>query len=419
MASTRIDVDRLWRSIETLGEVGAYEDANAELVGVNRLALSDADRDARRLVARWFKEAGLAVRTDAIGNTYGRREGTSIDAAAVMSGSHIDSVPTGGRFDGALGVLGALEVVRALNDAGVTTRRPIEIGFFSDEEGARFGCDMLGSATACGRIDLDDALALRDSAGVSVADELSRIGFRGEAAVVLAAPHAFVECHIEQGPVLASRDIELGVVTQVQAISWREVTLRGKSAHAGTTPMELRRDAGHAVAQIQMALSEMIDSGHFGPGMRATVGRIELEPNLVNVVPGRARCTIDLRNPSDEAMDRAMAEVDTRLAAIAERAGVEVTWRQTARTPSVPFDDRLRAIISRHMLAAGIRHEDILSGAGHDAQEFAAVCPSAMIFVPGLYDGISHNPREYSTPEACGAGIQMLLDTLVTLANED
>lgn len=419
MPELRINGARLCRSLEQLGSVGSYEDESTGLVGVNRLALTDNDRAGRQLVKRWFEEAGLAVRVDAIGNTYGRRAGRENDAPPVMSGSHIDSVPTGGRFDGALGVLGALEVVRTLNEADVTTHRPIEVGFFTDEEGSRFGTDMLGSATACGRIELDAALALRDANDISVEQELKRIGFQGSARTRLEPPHAFVECHIEQGPILDSRGMELGVVTGVQAIHWRELTIQGKSAHAGTTPMELRHDAGRAIAHIQVALDEMIASGRYGAGMRATIGRITLTPNLVNVVPGRASCTIDLRNPSDEAMARACEELRTRLDGIAQNLGVEITDRETARTASVSFDERVRTLIAERMIAASLKHENILSGAGHDAQEFASICPAAMIFIPGHFNGISHNPREYSTPEACTAGIQILLDTLVTLANED
>jgi N-carbamoyl-L-amino-acid hydrolase len=407
---------RLWDSLMALAEVGAYQDR--DLRGVNRLALTDADAEGRRLVRRWFEEAGLEVRVDRIGNVIGRREGSDRRAAAVMSGSHIDSVPTGGAFDGALGVLGALEVVRALNDAGITTRRPIEIGFFTDEEGARFGTDMLGSAVAAGRIPLESALALRDRDGKTVGEELARIGFAGDADPRLHPPHAYVEAHIEQGPILQAAGMEAGVVTGVQGISWQELTIRGRSAHAGTTPMDLRADAGLAAARINVELHRMVRSGSYGPQMRATMGHLELHPSRVNIVPSRAVCTVDLRNPSEEAMVAAEADLARFLDVLAAELGVQIERRQTARTAPVAFDPRIQSLITRQMEGRGLRFQAILSGAGHDAQEIAALCPTAMIFVPGLYEGISHNPREYSTPEACTLGIQLLLAVLLELAQE-
>jgi N-carbamoyl-L-amino-acid hydrolase len=415
----KIDADRLWGSIRALAEVGAYDDEATGLVGVNRLALTDADRDGRRLVKRWFEEAGLDVRVDRIGNVYGRRAGRDDRLAPVLSGSHIDSVPTGGAFDGALGVLGALEVVRTLSNHGVVTKRPIEIGFFTDEEGARFGTDMLGSATACGRIALEVAYALADPEGRTVADELSRIGFLGEADEKVAAPHAYVEVHVEQGPILAAEGLALGAVTGVQAISWQELTISGKSAHAGTTPMGLRSDPAFAAARIHVRLAEMIASGDYGADMRATMGRIEVMPNRVNIVPARVLCTVDLRNPSDEMMAKAEADLAAFVSALSVELGVTITSRQTAKTASVSFDERVISLVESKMRARGIGHARILSGAGHDAQEFAAICPTAMIFVPGLYDGISHNPREYSTPEACALGVDVLLETINALAEED
>jgi N-carbamoyl-L-amino-acid hydrolase len=411
-----IDGNRLWSSIRELAKVGAYRDERTGLMGVNRLALTDADRDGRRLVKRWFEEAGLEVRIDRIGNVYGRREGRDRSSAPVISGSHIDSVPTGGAFDGALGVLGALEVIRTLEDRGIRTERPIEIGFFTDEEGARFGTDMLGSAVACGRIPLETAYALRDETGVSVREELERIGFLGTAEVSIGAPHAYVECHVEQGPILAAAGMDLGVVTGVQSISWQEITIDGKSAHAGTTPMELRRDAGFAVSRIHVFLEEMIRSQKYGADMRATMGRVELSPNRVNIVPGRALCTVDLRNPEDDAMALAERDLARFLEELARELGVAIDARQTARTSRIRFAESVQSVIAAHMDERKLRSMRILSGAGHDAQEFAAVCPTAMIFVPGEYDGISHNPREWSTQEACVRGVGILFETLVTLA---
>lgn len=412
----RINAQRLWGSLMRLAEVGAYKDEAAGLTGVNRLALTDADAVGRRLVKRLFEEAGLDVRIDRIGNTYGRRKGGDPNATAVMSGSHIDSVPTGGAFDGALGVIGALEVVRTLNDSGITTKRPIEIGFFTDEEGCRFATDMLGSAVACGRISLDQAHALTDRDGTSVKGELERIGFLGAAEHRILPPFAYVETHIEQGPILAAHGMDLGVVTGVQAISWQELTITGKSAHAGTTPMELRRDPGLAASKINVHLHEMVRSGRYGRDMRVTMGRIDPVPNRINIVPSRVVATVDLRNPDDSAMAAAERDLAEYLRALEKELQVKIQTRQTAKTPRISFAAEIQSVIAKKMTAAGHTFEPILSGAGHDAQEFAAICPTAMIFVRGEYDGISHNPREYSTPEACAKGVGILLDTILELA---
>ncbi|MBX3470313.1 MAG: M20 family metallo-hydrolase [Planctomycetes bacterium] len=413
----RIDADRLYASLEALGRVGEYRDERTGLLGVNRLALTDADAAGRRHVVGLMRDLGLEVTVDRIGNVYGRRAGREDDLAPVMMGSHIDSVPTAGRFDGCLGVLGGLEVLRALDDHGLRPRRPMVVAFFTDEEGCRFGTDMLGSAVAVGRIGLEQAYALTDRQGRTVRDELARIGFLGEAEHRLAPPHAYLETHIEQGPCLRAAGLDLGVVTGVQAISWHEVTIQGKSAHAGTTPMELRCDAGVAAARINLKLRDLIASGRFGQ-MRATMGAIAPHPGLVNIVPGRVTCTVDLRNPDDALMRAAEREVVAFYDEVARLERVEVTWRQTARTEHVPFDPGLQARLAAAATAAGLRHAPIISGAGHDAQELATLCPTAMVFVPGEHDGISHNPRELSTREQCRDGVGVMLEVALALAEE-
>jgi len=386
-------------------------------VGVNRLALTAADGEGRRHVVARMRAAGLAVTVDRIGNVFGRRAGKR-DLPPVMIGSHIDSVPTAGRFDGCLGVLGGLEVVRALDDARIETERPLVVAFFTDEEGARFGTDMLGSAVATGRIALEDAYALRDREGKTVRDELAAIGFLGEAPERLAPPHAYLECHIEQGPILRAAGVDVGVVTGVQAISWHELTIVGKSAHAGTTPMELRADAGVAAARINLRLREMIASGRYGPGMRATMGAIVPTPGLVNIVPGRVVATVDLRNPDDAFMRAAEADVIAYYDEVARLEGVQVRWRQTARTPCVPFDPGLQDRIAAAAEGRGLSLARIVSGAGHDAQEMARITRAAMVFVPGEHDGISHNPRELSTREQCAHGVGVLFEVARRLCDE-
>ncbi|WP_460070737.1 M20 family metallo-hydrolase [Streptomyces sp. YKOK-I1] len=414
-----VDGPRLWRSLMDLAAIGAYDDERTGLRGVNRLALTDADAAGRRRVVAWMEEAKLTVRVDRMGNIYGRREGTDPTAAPVLTGSHIDSVATAGAFDGCLGVLGGIEVVRTLNERGIRTRHPIEVGVFTEEEGVRFGTDMLGSAVAAGRLPLEYAHALTDRDGRTLGGELARTGFDGPADVRLAPPHAYVECHIEQGPVLAESGVEIGVVTGVQGISWQEITVHGRAAHAGTTPTRLRADAGLAAARIVVRLRELVDSGAYGD-LRATVGHLTVHPDLTNIVPARAELTVDLRNPDDTLMARAEEALAAFLRELQEsRPGLSVTTRRMARTGYVPFDEGVRKVIARAADELGLAHVPLLSGAGHDAQEIAALCPTAMIFVRGEYDGISHNPREYSTPEACAHGVDVLATTLLRLAGQD
>ncbi|MFD8377157.1 M20 family metallo-hydrolase [Streptomyces sp. NPDC059679] len=421
MTSRKITIngDRLWESLMDLAEIGAYDDERTGLRGVNRLALTDADAAGRRRVVAWMEEAGLAVRIDRMGNMYGRREGTDPTGAPVLTGSHIDSVATAGAFDGCLGVLGGIEVVRTLNERGITTRRPIEVGVFTEEEGVRFGTDMLGSAVAAGRLTLEYAHTLTDRDGQTLGGELIRTGFAGPTDVRLAPPHAYVECHIEQGPVLAEHDVPVGVVTGVQGISWQEITIHGRAAHAGTTPTHLRADAGLAAAQIIVQLRSLVDSGEYGE-LRATVGHLIVHPDLTNIVPARAEMTVDLRNPDDARMARAEEALAAFLRDLENsQSGLSLTTRRMAKTAYVPFDDGVQKVIAQAADDHGLEHISLLSGAGHDAQEIAALCPTAMIFVRGEYDGISHNPREYSTPEACAHGVDVLATTLLRLADQD
>lgn len=413
-----IDGPRLYAALQALGELGAYDDAYSGLRGVCRLALSAADGEGRRHVVAQMRAAGLEVTVDRIGNVFGRRRGQGDTLRPVMMGSHIDSVATAGRFDGCLGVLGGLEVVRTLNDAKRETRRPVVVAFFTEEEGARFGTDMLGSAVATGRVSLEQAYALRDPAGRSVREELDAIGFCGDADEHLAPPHAYLECHIEQGPVLRAAGRDIGVVIGVQAICWHELLIVGKSAHAGTTPMSLRADAGVAASRINVKLREMVASGRFGTELRATMGVITPHPGLVNVVPGRVVASVDVRNPDDAVLERAEAEIVEFYEQVAREEHVTITHRRTARTPFVPFATRVRARVDAAAAARGLSREDIVSGAGHDAQEMARVCTAGMIFVPGEHDGISHNPRELSTPEQCANGVNVLLDVLLSFADE-
>jgi beta-ureidopropionase / N-carbamoyl-L-amino-acid hydrolase len=409
-AALRIDGDRLLGRLDDLARVGDTGDG-----GVSRLALTDDDRDGRDLVVGWMEDLGLAVTIDRVGNVVGLRAGRET-GPAVMTGSHIDTVATGGRYDGNLGVLAGLEVVAALNDAAVTTRRPLAVAFFTDEEGSRFPPDMLGSLAYAGGIGLEDALDATDHAGHRLGDELQRIGYSGVAPVPGPAPHAFVELHIEQGPCLEAEGIVIGAVTGVQGISWQEVRVRGQANHAGTTPMHLRHDAGWVAAELAARLREVVAA--VGEGQVATVGSIRLEPDLINVVARSAELTVDLRHPEEDCLAEAERQFAALATRVAEAEGVTLATRQLARFAPVQFDQRVIELVERAATVMGHSVRRIVSGAGHDAQMLARMCPAGMIFVPSR-GGISHNPAEHTDPEHLVAGAQVLLAVVLKLTEED
>lgn len=407
-SGARVVVDRLLADLSALAEVGSTGDG-----GNCRLALTDEDAGGRELVVGWMRSLGLDVRVDRVGNVVAIRAGSDPDAAPVMTGSHIDTVRTGGRYDGTLGVLAGLEVVRALDDAGVTTRRPLAVAFFTDEEGSRFAPDMLGSLVYVGGMGLEDALDVTGIDGARLGDELDRIGWAGEAPVPGPAPYAFVELHIEQGPVLEEADVAIGTVTGVQGISWQEITLAGQSNHAGTTPMRLRRDPVYVAAQIVTYVRRLARETD---GLRGTVGRLCLHPDLVNVVPATATLTVDLRHTSDGELSLAERRLAQFVDDTARREQVSVTsTRSLARFAPVAFDETVVALVEAAAGKRGLSTLRMPSGAGHDAQVLARVCPTGMIFVPSRA-GVSHNPAEHTDPEHLEAGASVLLDTLVELA---
>lgn len=413
----RIDRDRLWATLMELKEIGAYDDDATGLWGVRRLALTDADAEARRRCVQWMTEAGLEVRVDKIGNVYATRPGRDRSLPCVLMGSHIDTVATGGAFDGTLGVLGGIEVMRTLNDAGIETLRDIEVGFFTEEEGVRFGTDMLGSAVTAGRIPLDHAHKLTDADGKAVAEELVRIGFDGPAHELRPVPYAYIECHIEQGPILADAGVDVGIVEGVQSISWQRLTVHGEASHAGTTPITSRHDAGLVAASVVVELRRMCDSGDFGQ-LRATVGSFDIGEGQTNVIPHEAVITIDLRNPDDALMTAAEQHLANYVDRLAATHGVAVAWERMAKTAVVPFDAGIQDVLAATADDLRLPYVRAMSGAGHDAQEIAATCPTAMVFVAGEHGGISHTPREYSNPEACGNGTDVLANAVLRLANQ-
>ncbi|CAN5878525.1 Zn-dependent hydrolase [soil metagenome] len=405
----RIDEARLLGSLDELAAIGAIEGG-----GCARLALTDEDKVGRDLVIGWMKAAGLDLRIDAIGNVIGLRAGAE-NLPPVMTGSHIDTVRTGGRYDGNYGVLAGLEVVRLLNEAGVTTRRPIAVAFFTNEEGARFQPDMMGSLVYAGGLGLDEAYAATDTDGHSVGDELRRIGYLGATRPGALRPHAFVELHIEQGPILDEEKVRIGVVESVQGISWTEYTATGVSNHAGTTPMRLRRDAGYLAASVNLFARKL--AREMGGDQVATVGALSLRPNLINVVPNRAVFTVDLRNTDEEKLKIAEARVAAHIAEVARDERVEVAAEVLARFEPVTFDAGLVDRVERHARALDLSTRRMPSGAGHDAQMMQRLCPTAMIFVPSVA-GLSHNVKEHTEAVDLVAGAQVLANLMLELASE-
>jgi N-carbamoyl-L-amino-acid hydrolase len=394
-------------NIEALAQIGAIEGG-----GCARLALTDEDKAGRDLVTGWMKELGLDVRVDAIGNVIGLRAGRE-RLAPVMTGSHIDTVRTGGRYDGNYGVLAGLEVMRMLNEAKVVTRRPIAVAFFTNEEGARFQPDMMGSLVYAGGIGLNEAHAAADKDGLSVGDELRRIGYLGAAKPGALKPHAFLELHIEQGPILDEEKVQIGVVESVQGISWTEYTVTGVSNHAGTTPMRLRRDAGYLAASVNLFTRKL--AWEMGGNQVATIGSLSLRPNLINVVPNRAVFSVDLRNTDEAKLKEAEARVAAHIAEVAKAERVEVEAKVLARFEPVIFDAVLVDRVEHHAKALSLSTRRMPSGAGHDAQMMQRLCPTAMIFVPSVA-GLSHNVKEHTEAADLMAGAQVLMNLMLELA---
>ena len=402
-----IDLARLTRRLETFNRIGALPGG-----GNCRLALSDEDRAGRDLLVSWMREIGLAVTVDAIGNIIGVRTGRE-QLPPVMFGSHADTVGTGGRYDGLYGVLAGLEACEALNDAGEVTRRPLALVSFTNEEGSRFAPYAMGSLVYVGGLALTDAYAIRGIDGTTVGEELQRIGYIGDAAPGFLKPHAYLELHIEQGPVLEDERRVIGVVEGITGLTWIEVTVTGRSSHAGTTPMHLRRDAGYVAGEIAVGARRL--AREIGSAQRCTVGRIELYPNLVNVIAERAVLTVDLRNTDVERLKAAEQKFADELERLAAAENVLITTRSLARFEPIHFDAKVVALVEKTAHDLGLSSRRIASGAGHDAQMMARICPAGMIFVPSV-GGLSHNVREHTEPEHLKAGAEVLLHAAIELA---
>ena len=392
--------------INALAQVGAIEGG-----GVNRLALTDEDARGRDLVVSLMRQHGLDVSIDQIGNVLGVRPGIET-GPPVITGSHIDSVKTGGRYDGTLGVLAGLEVIATLNDAGLKTRHPLAVAFFTNEEGARFAPDMMGSMVHQGHLPLDQMLDMSGIDGTTVRENLERIGYLGHVPCGTVKARAYVELHIEQGPVLERNAITIGAVEGVQGISWTEVNIIGVSNHAGTTPMSMRQDAGYVAACIVRSARKLAKD--IGGGQVATVGYLNLTPNVVNVIPGRASLVVDLRNADAERLKLAETRLYGLLKRLAARENVYIARRSLASYPPVDFDASMIEAVERHARILGHSVQRLSSGAGHDAQAFAPNCPTGMIFVPSV-GGISHNVEEHTSVKDLQAGSNVLLHLLLEL----
>ena len=404
----RINGERLWASLMELAQIGATAKG-----GVCRLALTDLDRQGRDLVTRWAKEAGMTVSIDKIGNGFMRRPGRNNSLPPIMTGSHIDTQPTGGKFDGNYGVLAGIEVVRTLNDHGIETEAPIEVAFWTNEEGSRFVPVMMGSGVFAKAFTLEHAYAAKDTEGKSVKDELERIGYIGPQEPGDHPIGYYFETHIEQGPVLEDHDKTIGVVTGVLGIRWFDCTVTGMEAHAGPTPMALRKDALQVATQV---MQEVVACAHrHPPHGRGTVGMVHVHPNSRNVIPGEVKFSIDLRNATDadcEAMDKDIRAVADR---ISRETGLPIKIDLVSNYTAQPFNPDCIDAVRRGAQMLGYSHMDAVSGAGHDAVYMARLAPAGMIFIP-CKDGISHNEIEDAKPEHITAGCNVLLHAMLERA---
>ncbi|SDI40863.1 N-carbamoyl-L-amino-acid hydrolase [Pseudomonas flavescens] len=404
MAVLKCNGSRLWSSLMDMAKVGATDKG-----GNCRLALSAEDKAGRELFMGWCREAGMTIAFDAIGNLFARRSGNNDDLDPIVMGSHLDTQPKGGRFDGIYGVLSGLEVVRCLNDNAIESQRPIEIAVWTNEEGARFTPAMFGSAVFTGNLALRTALDTRDVAGISVAQELEATGHIGK--LPLQRPFdAYFEAHIEQGPILEDNGLPVGVVTGGQAICWLDVQVRGQSAHAGTTPMNLRKDALFGVAEMSLQLEAL--ATEFAPKGLVTIGQLAIAKSSRNTIAGNVDFTVDLRHHEDEQIALMEQQVRERFAAVVHARGLTLSIERHWLSPATPFDADCVGAVRRAVEALDYPHQDIVSGAGHDAIHLARHCPTTMVFIPCV-GGLSHNEAEDALPEDVRMGCDVLLNAIV------
>ncbi|WP_116365380.1 M20 family metallo-hydrolase [Parahaliea mediterranea] len=407
-AELRINRERLWQRLEAMSAFGATGAG-----GVNRQALTEEDRQGRECFLEWARAAHCSVRVDEVGNLFVRREGSKPDAPVVLSGSHLDTQPSGGNYDGIYGVLAALEVIETLNDAGLTTRHPLEVVVWTNEEGCRFDTAMMGSAVWSGRMALADAMALRDREGTSVADALTATGYQGSEPARAQPVHAAFELHIEQGPVLEQQNLAIGVVEGVQHMSRHRLVVQGVEAHAGPTPMRGRKDPVQALAGMLPRLYALADA--HAPEARVTVGYIDTQPGSSNTVPGRLEFTVDLRHPDASRYAAMVAALGDIAKAVNDALGLHYTLNCFWEAPGVTFHPDCVAAVQAAVDGLGYSHRRMVSGAGHDACNVAAVAPTSMIFIP-CKDGLSHNEAESITRTQAGQGADVLLHAIINSA---
>ncbi|WP_017929646.1 Zn-dependent hydrolase [Limimaricola hongkongensis] len=404
----KIDGARLWASLMEMAEIGP-----GVAGGNNRQTLTDADAEGRALFAKWCDAAGMSMGVDTMGSMFARREGTDPDALPVYVGSHLDTQPTGGKYDGVLGVLGGLEIIRTLDDMGVKTRRPIVVVNWTNEEGTRFAPAMLASGVFAGQHDLDWAYAREDAEGKRFGDELERIGWKGEEEVGARRMHALFELHIEQGPILEAEDKEIGVVTHGQGLWWLEIRLIGKESHTGSTPMNMRVNAGLGMARITEAVHRI--AMEHQPDAVGAVGQANVYPNSRNVIPGRAVFTVDIRSPEQAKLDAMREKVEAEAERIATELGLGLEIEPVGHFDPVTFDAGCVGLVRAAAERLGYSHRDIVSGAGHDACWVAGVAPTAMVMCP-CKDGLSHNEAEEITQDWATKGADVLLHAVIEAA---
>lgn len=401
-----ININRMHERIGKLAKIGSTAQG-----GARRLALTDADKDGRDLLVSWMTETGLDVSIDPVGNIFAILKGKN-SHKPIMTGSHIDTVGNGGHLDGCLGVIAGLECIAAFVDNNIVPEHDLCVAIFTNEEGVRFQPDMLGSLAYVGGMSIDDAHNIISTDGISLKEELKRTGYLGDMEYGSEPPHAFVELHIEQGPILERKNIEIGAVENVQGISWTNVIIKGQANHAGTTPMNMRRDAGYAAGLLTVKIREIAEK--MGTGHVGTVGVINPKPNLINVVAGEVQMTVDLRNVDEEKLKCSEKLFSQALDDIRRLEDVEIKTEILARFEPVKFDERISSLITETATELGLSNMTMNSGAGHDAQMMARICPAAMIFVPSR-GGISHNPKEYTQPDQINAGAALLFKTIMKL----
>ncbi len=404
----RIQQARLTQRLNEMAQIGAQPDGS-----IRRLAVSDEDKTARDLLLSWLKKFNLHIHIDQVGNIIAIRDGKT-QQNPILMGSHIDTVPTGGRFDGSYGVLAGLEILETLEKHNIQTQRPIALIAFTNEEGVRYRTDLLGSNAFCGFTKPEEVYDVKGIDGTRFGDELKRIGYRGNFPCASIQPHAYLELHIEQGPVLDRESFSVGIVEAITGISWQEINIYGEANHAGTTPISMRKDAGLAAAQVIIRLREIATS--LGENQRATCGMLTLIPNATNVIPEQAILTVDMRNPDAATLKQAEDLLKNYLKNLEEKDDLKIEIHSLARVEPESCDSEIITIASEVAQALGYSHRKIVSGAVHDALAMARYCPTGMIFAPSK-NGISHNPKEFTAEADLEAGANVLLHTALKLAN--